>query len=207
MSMKKSLRIVAGASLLGVVFLLSACPWCRKHGIVILPTQKSYFHLEQKWAPVKGALAKYSDEIYLIRTYNNGTPMPNDTFGKMDELLLERPIKQFDHLAADNRFTGHAVQIGVGLCKVETDVRFVGKEPREKGHGANDDSSGESSQPSPSPTPDGSSGKSSSHAHAVGVYGRTSSHAHLIQLVDESADLIKEIDPIIAGSGDRDDKP
>ncbi len=205
-SMKKTLRVTARGGLLGVVLLLSACPWDREHGIVILPTQETHLRLLEKGPQVKDVLSQYSREIFLIRSYNRGAP--GATIGSMNDLLLERPLAQFDKLAAANKFNGYAVQIGVGLSKVETDIRFIGREPRGKrGHDNNEDESGESPQPSPSASTAGASGRSSSHGHSVQQFGKTASHGHLIQLVDESAELIKEIEPIIDGSGDSNDKP
>ena len=166
----KLLRFAAMLCLVWMVVGVSNCHG-PKHGIVILPCPP-HVKLEEKWSAIEAKLQSYDKEIYRIQLYHEGDPV-GDPSGEMPEILLERTPAEFTELAKSCNFTGHAVQVGIGLNDVDSDFRFVG------------------SAPEGAATPNGT------HTHHLGPSGKSSSHAHLIHLLNKSGTAVTDIEPIV----------
>ena len=172
-------------------FVLSACE--KKHGIVILPVNgEDQKHFEDKWAEIEPILKKHPDDIYYIRDFKKGQ-LIGAPLGSLPPILLVLSETDFQSLVGSD-FTGHALQIGVGLSKAKTDVRYAGKEEQ---------TTDEKSIPTPLPTPMPDTGESSptvtppilnsSHLHHL----TKSYHLHLNKNIQESADLVEEVDKVL----------
>lgn len=89
---------------------------CHDHGIVIHPVEgKNHARIEKNWPAIEAAL-KGHEELYYIETYRDGElDRAHKPIGKLCDLLLVPKLKDVRSAARQNRFTGHAIQVGVAV--------------------------------------------------------------------------------------------
>jgi len=127
----KLVRIALALSLVALVFVLIGCPEKRsisnKYGITIRPKQGGYPKLEDKWDDIQAVLNKYP-YLYYIEKFNNGDLVEDSTHGNSCNLFplanLERVRKEAKEMVPP--YTGHAVQIGIGLSRAVEDSECLG---------------------------------------------------------------------------------
>lgn len=166
----KLLRLAAVLGLASATLGVSNCKG--RHGIVILPSPHTHQKLEKNWTAIQKKLKTYDKGVFRIQYYNEGRPV-GEPDGKMPEFLLERSVDEFNRIAKVKKYTGHAVQIGIGLSEVEVDYRYVG------GYHEGDLSA------------------AAYNSHHIQAFSRGSSHAHLVHLFDQSAEAVKAIAPVV----------
>jgi hypothetical protein len=104
-------------------------------------------------------------ELFRIREYKDGDQVGEEK-GELDDELLVVDVERLNAKARENKFDGHAMQIGVGLAN---DFRVM---------------SAESPTPTPSPEP--------RPAHSTAGMLMPQSHVRL--KIAESENVMKEVD-------------
>lgn len=110
---KKLLRSTLVLSISTAAFSFSSC---HDNGIVIHPVEgKRHVWIEKNWPAIEAAL-KGHEELYYIETYREGElDHAHKPIGKLCDLLLVPKLSDVRDAARHNRFTGHAVQVGVAV--------------------------------------------------------------------------------------------
>jgi hypothetical protein len=127
----KLLGIALVLSLAALVFVLIGCPEKGqiskgKYGITIRPKQGGYPKLEAKWADIQSVLNDYP-YLYYIEQFKDGDLVAGPR-GNSCNLFPLANLEQVKKEAKETvpPYTGHAVQIGIGLSKVVEDSECLG---------------------------------------------------------------------------------
>lgn len=121
---------------LGLASLTLALFGCSKHGlkgdddkpdgVVLFPQgadEPDHQNFEKHWDEISGILQKNTDipgverkKLFRVRKYVPGQPPVDDPEGKLDETMLIEEVKDVDARALKRKFSGHAIQIGLGVA-------------------------------------------------------------------------------------------
>jgi hypothetical protein len=132
LSMKnKLLGIASILSLAALIFVFLGCPVKKpivegKYGITIRPKKDGYPKFEAKWKDIQSVLNEYP-YLYYIEEFKDGD-LVGDPLGNSCNLFplanLERVKKAAKEMVP--AYTGHAVQIGIGLSQAVEDSECLG---------------------------------------------------------------------------------
>ncbi|MEO7724541.1 MAG: hypothetical protein ABIU29_07625 [Chthoniobacterales bacterium] len=110
-------RLVRVGVACGIGTLVSLFSSCHDYGIVLQPVEgKHHNKIEDNWARIQTELNKYPG-LYYVEKYDQGRRIrstPQEPSGKLPRTFLVVNLDEVHTAAANNKFTGHTVQVGVG---------------------------------------------------------------------------------------------